>query len=95
MMSAWLRGLGIAVLALGVASAATAGWFFASDVGYGEAAAAYARHPGHPLFQADYYLAAARHWGLLALTATGLLVGLVGGSLLLGVGQALRRLPSP
>lgn len=95
MMSAWLRGLGIAVLALGVASAAASGWLFASDVGYGEASAAYARHPGHPLFQADYYLAAARHWGLLALTATGLLVGLVGGSLLIGVGQVLRRLPSP
>ncbi len=94
-MSVWLRGLGMMVLALGIASGTTAGWFFLRDAGYAEAAAAYARHPGHPLFQADYYLAAGRHWGLLALSAAGWLFGLVGGSLLLGVGQVLRRLGRP
>jgi hypothetical protein len=89
----WLRALGGVVLALGLASAVLAGWFLMRDVAFAEAAAAYRRHPGHPLFQADYWVAAIRHYGLVALVAGGLLVGLIGGSALLALGQVLRRLP--
>ncbi len=92
-MSGWLRALGAAILLVGLATAAAAGWHLARDTAYVEAAAAYERHPGHPLFQADYYVAAGRHYGLMGLIAAGLLVGLGGGSALLGLGETLRRLP--
>jgi hypothetical protein len=91
-MSWWLRGLGIVLLAVGLGAAVWAGQMVAGDVAFAEAAAAYARHPGHPLFQADYYVAGVRYYGMLALVVGGLLVGLVGGSLLLGLGAVLRRL---
>ncbi len=92
-MSAWLRGLGAVVLVAGLTTGAWAGWHLMRDTAFVEAASAYARHPGHPLFQADYYIAAARHYGLLALAVGGVLVGLAGGSALIGIGEALRRLP--
>jgi hypothetical protein len=91
-MSWWLRGLGIVLFAVGLGTAVWAGQMVAGDAAFAEAAAAYARHPEHPLFQADYYLAAVRHYGLLGLVVGGLLVGLGGGSLLLGLGDVLRRL---
>lgn len=92
-MSAWLRLLAVLVLVTGLTTATLAGWHAARDTAYVEAAAAYDRHPGHPLFQADYYIAAARHFGLMALAGLGLLVGLAGGSALFGLGEVLRRLP--
>jgi hypothetical protein len=92
-VSGWLRTLGLLVLAAGLVTATVAGWHLTRDVAFAEAAAAYARHPEHPLFQADYYVAAARHYGLVALVVGGLLTGLAGGSTLLGLGEALRRLP--
>jgi len=92
-VSAWLRGLGALILGLGVATAMAAGWYLTRDTTYAEALAAYDRHPGHPLFQADYYVAAARHYGLMGLVVAGLLVGLGGGSALVALGQVLRRLP--
>jgi len=91
-VSTWLRALGALILLAGLATAAVAGWHLTRDTAYAEAAAAYERHPGHPLFQADYYVAAIRHYGLMALIAGGLLVGLGGGSALLGLGEILRRL---
>jgi hypothetical protein len=92
-VSVWLRALGALTLVAGVGTAVVAGWHLTRDTAYVEAAAAYDRHPGHPLFQADYYVAAARHYGLMALIAGGLLVGLAGGSALVALGQVLHRLP--
>ena len=91
-MSWWLRGLGIVLLAVGLGAAAWAGQILAGDTAFAEAAEAYARHPGHPLFQADYYVAAVHYYGMLALVVGGLLVGLGGGSMLLGLSAVLRRL---
>jgi hypothetical protein len=92
-VSAWLRALGVLLGLTGVVTAIVAGWYVTRDVAYAEAAAAYARHPDHPLFQADYYTAAVRHFGLLTLVGLGLVVGLAGGSALLGIAEVLRRLP--
>jgi hypothetical protein len=94
-VSAWLRLLGVLLLIIGLGTAAAAGWHLAGDTAYAQAAAAYARHPGHPLFQADYYLAAIRHFGLIGLVVAGLLVGLAGGSALLALGALLRRGAGP
>ena len=91
-MSWWLRGLGIVLLAVGLGVAIWAAQMVAGDTAFAEAAAAYERHPGHPLFQADYYVAGAHYYGMLALVVGGLLVGLAGGSTLLGLGAVLQRL---
>jgi hypothetical protein len=92
-MSAWLRGLGIAVLALGIGFGGWAGTRAAGDAHFAEVAAQYERHPEHPLFQAEYDAVATRHYGLIAGAIGGVLGGLVFGSLLLGLGTVLVRTP--
>ncbi len=90
-MSAWLRLLGIVVLAVGVGAGAYAATRAIGDTAFAEVAAQYERHPEHPLFQAEYYAAALRHYGLVAAAVGGILGGLVLGSLLLGVGTLVAR----
>lgn len=86
-----LRTLGAVVLALGLATAAVAAWLLAGDTKFHEVAAAYARHPEHALFQAEYVAAAARHYGLMAALAIGLLGGLSLGAILLALGVLVAR----
>ena len=90
-MTAWLRLLGIVVLALGVGLGAYAGTRAAGDAEFAEVVARYERHPEHPLFQAEYYAAAARYYGLIAGAIGGILGGLVFGSLLLGLATLVAR----
>jgi hypothetical protein len=90
-MPTFLRALGALVLVLGLGTAAVAAWQLAGDVHVQEVAAAYARHPEHAMFQADYAVAAARHYGLLAALVGGLLGGLGLGGILLALGELLRR----
>jgi hypothetical protein len=92
-MTAWLRLLGIVVLAFGMGAGTYAGTRALGDTGFAEVAAQYARHPEHPLFQAEYYAAAARHYGLVGGAIAGILGGLVFGSLLLGLASVLARQP--
>jgi len=92
-MAGFLRGLGALIVVLGLLTAGVTGWLLADDPVFREAAAAYARHPEHALFQADYVKAAARHYGLLAAMLGGLLGGLSVGGMLLGLSELLRRVP--
>jgi len=92
-VSRWLRVLGALILMTGLTTAGVAGWHLTRDTAFADAAAAYARHPDHPLFGADYYRAAAWHYGLVALVVGGLMTGLIAGNVLLGLGEVLRRLP--
>jgi hypothetical protein len=92
-MTAWLRLLGIAVLALGIGIGTYAATRAAGDTAWTEIAAQYARHPDHLGFQAEYYPAAVRHYGLIAIAFVGILGGLVFGSLLLGVATLVARFP--
>jgi hypothetical protein len=89
-MAGLLRALGLVVMLLGLAAAAIAGWLLVGDADFADAAAAYARHPEHAMFRTEYWVAAARHYGLMAATAAGLLLGLAGGSVLLALGELLR-----
>jgi hypothetical protein len=91
MMAAYLRALGALVLVLGIGVGLVSGWLVASDAHFREVAAAYARHPEHALFEADYWRAAARHYGLLAACVGGLLGGLSLGGILLALAELLRR----
>ena len=89
-----LRALGVLLVLLGVVVAVVATVLVARDDQFAEVAAAYARHPDHALFRAEYLTAAARYYGLMAAGAGGLLAGLSGGGMLLGIGELLRRIPS-
>jgi len=90
-MTGFLRFLGTVVILLGLATAAIATWQLAGDEHFREVATAYARHPEHALFQTEYWTAAAKHYGLLATAVGGLLGGLSLGSILLALGELLRR----
>jgi hypothetical protein len=94
-VSGALRALGVLVLVTGLGAAAVGGVRFAGDTEFAEKAAAFARHPQHPLFQGEYWVASARHYAYLALACGGLLGGLVAGGLLLGMAELLRRSPRP
>src|SRR5438128_1222811 len=93
LMPGFLRVLGVAILVLGLATAGVAGWLVAGDAHFREVAAAYARHPEHTLFQTEYWVVAARHYGLAAAALGGLLGGLALGGILLALGELLRRVP--
>jgi hypothetical protein len=92
-MATALRALGVLLVILGVVVAIAAAVMLLADTQFAEVAEAYARHPDHALFRAEYLTAAARHYGLLAAGVLGLLAGLAGGGMLLGVGELLRRVP--
>jgi hypothetical protein len=94
-MVRYLRALGSFVLLAGLVTAGAAGWGVAGDAHFREVAEAYARHPEHALFQAEYWAAAVRHYGLLAAAVMGVLGGLVLGGMLLALAEVLRRLPEP
>jgi hypothetical protein len=90
-VSGWLRALGAIVLVVGLATAVVCTIYFVGDANYYEIAAAYDRHPNHAIFQAEYWAASAQHWALLGGAVVGLFTGLTMGSLLIGVGELLRR----
>jgi len=85
-MPTFLRALGSLVVAAGLFIAAVAGWLLAADTHFQEVAAAYGRHPEHALFQAEYWAAAVRHYGLLVAVVGGT-VGAAPGPVALGVKQ--------
>ncbi|TMB53862.1 MAG: hypothetical protein E6J56_12425 [Deltaproteobacteria bacterium] len=93
-MPTFLRALGSLVVAAGLFIAAVAGWLLAADTHFQEVAAAYGRHPEHALFQAEYWAAAVRHYGLLVAVVGGTVGGLSLGGILLALAQLLRRVPS-
>lgn len=90
-MTAWLRLLGVLVLVLGIGTGSYLATRAVGDVEFADVAARHARHPEHMLFQAEYYAAASRHYGLIAGAATGILGGLVFGSILLALAAILAR----
>lgn len=90
-MATALRALGALLVILGMIVAVVATVLVARDEQFAEIAAAYARHPDHALFRAEYLTAAARYYGLMAAGAGGLLAGLAAGAVLLGIGELLRR----
>jgi hypothetical protein len=92
-MAAFLRGLGVVIVVIGLVAAAVSARLVAADDHFREVATAYARHPDHALFQTEYWAAAARHYALVATAGIGLLGGLSLGGILLALGELLRRVP--
>lgn len=90
-MIAWLRLLGVVVLAAGLGIGGWAGTRAAFDEKFAEVATAYERHPEHPLFQAEYYVAAGQHYGLIAAAVGAVVGGVVFASMLLALAAILGR----
>ena len=90
-MIAWLRVLGVVVLAGGLGVGGWAGTRAVGDTAFAEVATAYERHPDHPLFQAEYYAAAGRHYGLIAGAVGSIGGGIVFGTMLLALAAILAR----
>jgi hypothetical protein len=90
-MAGFLRVLGVTILVLGLGTAGVAGWKVATDTHFSDVAAAYERHPDHALFQTEYWMAAAVHYGLVSAALGGLLGGLALGGILLALSELLRR----
>jgi hypothetical protein len=88
-----LRALGLLLVLMGAVGAGVAAVVVIRDEQFAEVAAAYARHPDHALFRAEYLTAAARHYGVLVAGILGLVAGLAGGGMLIGIAELLRRLP--
>jgi len=86
-MPTLLRVLAVLVVALGVLLAAAAGWQLATDEHFREVAEAYARHPDHALFQGEYWVAAARHYGQIVAVVGGLLGGLSLGAVMFALAE--------
>jgi hypothetical protein len=91
-MITWLRLLATVLLAAGFGVAGYAGMRAAGDVAFTEAATALARHPEHMMFQAEYYVAATRHYGLIGIAVAAGVGGVVCASLALGIAAILQRL---
>jgi len=92
-MAGALRTLGALLVVAGAVAAVVATLLVRGDTQFAEIAEAYARHPDHALFRADYLTAAAWHYGVLGAGIVALLAGLAGGGMLLGIGELLRRVP--
>jgi hypothetical protein len=90
-MPTLLRVLAVLVIALGAGAAGVAGWQLATDEHFREVAEAYARHPDHALFQSEYWVAAARHYGQIAVVVGGLLGGLSLGAVMLALAELVAR----
>jgi hypothetical protein len=90
-MTTWLRLLAIALLAGGLGTAGWAGTRALGDTAFAEAAKALARHPEHVMFQAEYYVAAARYYGLVATAVASGVGGVVFASILLALASLLQR----
>jgi hypothetical protein len=88
----WLRLLGVVVLAAGIGVGGWAGTRAAGDVeAFAEVTKAYERHPEHPLFQAEFYAAAAKHYGLLGGAVAAVTGGVVVATVLLALAAILAR----
>ena len=88
-----LRALGLLLVLMGAVGAGVAAVVVIRDEQFAEVAAAYARHPDHALFRAEYLTAAVRHYGVLVAGILGLVAGLAGGGMLIGIAELLRRVP--
>jgi len=90
-MTAWLRLLGVTVLAVGIGLGSYAATRAIGDVDFADVVARHERHPEHIMFQAEYYAAATRHYGLVAGAVGGIVGGLVFGTILLALGTLVGR----
>lgn len=82
----WLLGI------LGVAGSIWCGIGLVTDEVYYDAAKAMEKYPGNVLYKTEFKMAEPRHMLLAAGAAAAAPVGVILGSICIGIGQVLRRL---
>jgi hypothetical protein len=94
-VATYLRALGAALIALGVAASVYCGVAARADDAYFRALRGLQKYPNNVLYQTELKMAEPRHMLLLAGAFTAAPAGFVLGSLCLGLAAVLRRLPGP
>jgi hypothetical protein len=91
-MSSYLHRFGQALCILGVAGTIWCGIGMFTDETYYDAARAMDKYPGNVLYKTEFKMAEPRHMLLTAGTAGSAPVGIILGSICLGIAAILRRL---
>ncbi len=90
-MAGYLRGLGLLLIAAAVAGSAYCWHGARNDEAYFRALRGLEKYPGNVLYQTEFKMAEPRHMLLLSGAFGSMTVGLVWGSICLGLAQAIRR----
>jgi hypothetical protein len=91
-MRLYLRSVAALLLLGGLLIAVVAGSWAVFDEPFFKATEALARHPGHVLFQGEYYAALVRHIAYIVVAIIGLLLGTVASAMLFGLHAVMVRL---
>ncbi len=89
-MARYLRILGISLCVLGIVGTVWCTVGVIGDETYHDAARAMDKYPGNVLFKTEFKMAEPRHMLLMAGAAASAPVGLILGSICLGIGALLR-----
>ena len=91
-MAQYLRGLGFALCFLGVAGTLWCTLGVVGDEVYYDAARAMEKYPGNVLYTTEFKMAEPRHMLLTAGAAASAPLGLILGSICIGIGAVLGRM---
>lgn len=92
-MTIYMRVLGTLLVAAGLAGSLLCWWAASNDEAYFKAVRGLEKYPNNVLFQTEFKMAEPRHMLLLGGTAASGPIGVVLGSLCLGIGALLARRP--
>jgi len=90
-MARYLLVMGCLLCVIGVAGSVWCSVGFVGDEAYYEAARAMEKYPGNVLYTTEFKMAEPRHMLLAAGAAASAPVGLILGSICIGIGVVLRR----
>ena len=90
-MARYLQVLGLLLCALGVAGSAWCAIGAGADEAYFKAAKALEKYPGNVLYTTEFKMAEPRHMLLLAGASASAPLGVILGSICIGIGAVLRR----
>ncbi|HYB99714.1 MAG TPA: hypothetical protein VEC57_11350 [Candidatus Limnocylindrales bacterium] len=91
-MAGYLKGLGILLCVLGVLGTVYCGWGVWTDEAYYKAALAMEKYPNNVLYTTELKMAEPRHMLLLAGTFASAPIGIILGSICIGISTILARL---
>ena len=91
-MSRYLKILGVTLIVLGIAGSAWCASGVFGDEAYYRAALALEKYPGNVLYTTEFKMAEPRHMLLMAGAAASAPLGLILGSLCVGLGSLVARM---
>jgi hypothetical protein len=94
-MARYLRGLGLLLCVLGVGGSIWCGIGLATDKDYYDALKALEKYPNNVLYTTELKMAEPRHMLLATGTFASAPLGLILGSICIGIAAVLRRLDPP